>query len=454
MANPEHLAKLLQGVDAWNEWVAEHPETVADLSGADLSRGAIYELRSFLDLRSVLSLNFSLAELHDANLSHANLTYAILRGTHFQRADLRYSIFNCTDLSGADLTGANLWHCDLGGSNLSGANLSGANLTEAELMSANLYFANLVDANLTGARVGSTIFGDNDLGSVKGLETVWHAGPSTVGIDTIYRSQGKIPDSFLNGCGVPDDLVTFGKSLVSSPIEFYSCFISYSSEDERFAKELRLKLHAQGIRCWFAPEDLKIGDRFQERIEESIRLHDKLLVILSENSVNSAWVEREVQAAVEKEQRQGSTVLFPVRLDDAVMDSTRAWAADIRRARHIGDFRNWKDQALFQSSLDRLIRDLKAQRLPPAQQLSKHAQSASNIEQRILEALANGSWGPGPFTGAGDRLVRVTDIAEALSLENELVADTLEQLEARGRVMHHDGTLDNPAPYWSIVRRW
>lgn len=454
MADPKHLAKLLEGVDAWNDWVDEHPETVADLCGADLSRAALHERRLFRDPRSVLSPNFSLAELHGANLSHANLTYAILRGTHFQRADLQHSILNSADLSGADLTGANLGHCDLAGSNLSGANLSGANLTEAELMSANLYSANLVDADLTGARVGWTIFGGNDLGSVKGLETVWHAGPSTIGIDTIYRSQGKIPDSFLSGCGVPNDLVTFGKSLVSRTIGFYSCFISYSSKDEPFAKQLRSELHARGIRSWFAPEDLKIRDRFPERIEESIRLHDKLLVILSENSVNSAWVEREVQAAVEKEHRQGATVLFPVRLDDAVMDSPRAWAADIRRARHIGDFRSWKDQALFQLSLDRLVRDLRAQGLPPAEQPPKREQSASNVEQQVLETLANGPWRPGPFTGAGDRLVRVTEIAEALSLENEVVADALERLETKGRVMNHGGTLDNPAPYWSIVRRW
>jgi len=128
---------------------------------------------------------------------------------------------------------------------------------------------------------------------------------------------------------------------------------------------LHTKLQAQNVRCWFAPEDLKIGDRFQERIEESIRLHDKLLVVLSENSVNSAWVEREVQAAFEKEQRKGSTVLFPVRLDDAVMDSPRAWAADIRRTRHIGDFRKWKDHDSFQKSLDRLLRDLKPQDFKP-----------------------------------------------------------------------------------------
>src|SRR5580700_10107818 len=62
-------------------------------------------------------------------------------------------------------------------------------------------------------------------------------------------------------------------------------------------------LQNKNVRCWYSPEDLKIGDRFQERIEESIRLHDKLLIVLSEASVSSAWVEREVHAAREREDR-------------------------------------------------------------------------------------------------------------------------------------------------------
>jgi hypothetical protein len=151
------------------------------------------------------------------------------------------------------------------------------------------------------------------------------------------------------------------KSLTANPVEFYSCFISYSSKDDEFAKELHEKLKAQHVRCWKDSDDLRIGDKFQDVIESAIRLHDKLLVVLSENSVESPWVEREVHAAFEKEQRQGSTVLFPVRLDDAVMDCPRAWAADIRRTRHIGDFRKWKDHDSFQKSLDRLLRDLKSQ---------------------------------------------------------------------------------------------
>ena len=109
------------------------------------------------------------------------------------------------------------------------------------------------------------------------------------------------------------------------------------------------------------PRNLKIGDPFQERIEESIRLHDKLLVVLSENSVNSPWVEREVNAAFDREFKQNrKDVLFPIRLDDSVTESDKPWAADLRRTRHIGDFRHWKDHDLFKKAFDRLLRDLKS----------------------------------------------------------------------------------------------
>jgi hypothetical protein len=112
---------------------------------------------------------------------------------------------------------------------------------------------------------------------------------------------------------------------------------------------------------------LKIGDRFPERIEESIRLYDKLLLVLSESSVNSRWVEREVRAAFEKEERPPErTVLFPIRVDDAVMDTNKAWAADIRRSRHIGDFREWKEHDSYRKALERLLRDLRAESTFPA----------------------------------------------------------------------------------------
>ena len=111
----------------------------------------------------------------------------------------------------------------------------------------------------------------------------------------------------------------------------------------------------------FAPEDMKIGDNIHTRIDESIRLYDKLLLVLSERALASMWVEREVVAAFEKEQQQGQRVLFPIRLDDSVMQASKAWAANIRRRKHIGDFTRWKSHDDYQQALERLLRDLKAE---------------------------------------------------------------------------------------------
>src|SRR5437763_372446 len=93
--------------------------------------------------------------------------------------------------------------------NLSGANLVNADLSGTHLRGANLSGADLSDANLTEARVGWTVFGDVDLSIVKGLETLRHQGPSTIGIDTIYRSHGNFPEAFLKCAGVDDTFITY-----------------------------------------------------------------------------------------------------------------------------------------------------------------------------------------------------------------------------------------------------
>jgi hypothetical protein len=143
-----------------------------------------------------------------------------------------------------------------------------------------------------------------------------------------------------------------------SPIQFYSCFISYSTKDQHLAERLYADLQSKGVRCWFAPEDLKIGDKFRTRIDESIRAFDKLLLVLSKHSISSPWVEEEVEAALDRERRDKRLALFPICLDDAVMETETAWAASLRRTRHIGDFRNWKDHDAYTKGFERLMRDL------------------------------------------------------------------------------------------------
>ncbi len=53
-------------------------------------------------------------------------------------------------------------------------------------------------------------------------------------------------------------------------------------------------------------------------------------------------------------------VFFPVRIDDAIMESTTGWAGNVKRQRHIGNFTQWKQHDAYQSAFDRLLRDLKA----------------------------------------------------------------------------------------------
>jgi hypothetical protein len=303
MANKEHLAILRQGVEAWNRWREKNPTIRPDLSVADLIR----------------------ANLSGANLSMADLSVADLSGAN---------------LSGADLRGANLGVADLSGANLNGADLSGANVKLAA--------------------VGYTVFGAVDLSVVKGLETVNHYRPSTIGIDTIYKSKGKIPHVFLRGCGVPDTFIAYVGSLVGKPIKYDSCFISYSNQNQECARRLHADLQSQGVRCWFAPEDSTWGATIQVGIDASIRKHDKLLLILSQQFVASDWVEQEVETALARERAEKRLVLFPIRLDDAVLKTDRAWAADIRRTRHIGDFTNWKDHDAYQTAFVRLLQDLQA----------------------------------------------------------------------------------------------
>ena len=339
MANPEHLAILKKGAETWFQWRRKNSGVRPDLREADLREADLFG-----------------AYLREADLFGANLFWAILIGADLGGANLREA-----DLREADLGGANLGIAGLRGADLIGADLSGADLFGADLSGANLH-----KADLSGAEVGSTSFANVDLSTVEGLETVKHTGPSSIGIDTIYKSKGKIPHSFLRGCGVPENFIQYMASLVGTGIEFYSLFISYSHKDESFAKRLHADLQANGVRCWYAPEDMPGGKKLHEEIDAAIRMHDKLLLILSPESMKSEWVRTEISKARKREIKEGRRVLFPIRL--CSFDTLRDWecfdsdagkdsAREIREY-FIPDFSNWKDHDAYKKAFDRLLKYL------------------------------------------------------------------------------------------------
>jgi hypothetical protein len=358
MDRDEALKLLRGGEEGVKEWNRRRREEVIpirpNLSEADLSRA-----------------NLRRADLGDANLSRANLSGANLREAFLTRDNLSGADLSGADLRGAILRGAILSRAELREANLRGANLSGANLSGAYLRMVDLTMAGLCEADLSGAHCVFTTFAGVDLCDVKGLDTVEHEGPSHLSIDTLIRSRAKIPESFLRGCGLPDVWIANLPALIGAmqPIQFYSCFISHSSTDKDFARRLHSRMRQEGLSVWFDEEDMKGGRELHPQIDEAIRVHDKLLLVLSERSMASKWVRTEIRRARLAESRDpdGRRKLFPIRL--VPYEAIAAWElpdssgedlAEVVRQFFIRDFTNWKDHDAFETGFARLLRDLKA----------------------------------------------------------------------------------------------
>lgn len=346
MTNKEHFELLKRGADAWNSWRSSKKGMLPSLGDADL-RGMLLS-----------GFDFSNANLTGSRLYGSDLGRAVLCNASLADADLRRA-----NLSGANLEQANLTGADLTGANLNGSRLTKANLDNADLGDAYVGNTSLDGTRLDNARLFETVFSDVDLSKAVGLEHCYHAGPSVVDHRTFLRSQDTSIE-FWRGCGLPDRMIEYMPSLLTEAIQFFSCFISHSSKDQHFAQRLYQDLQARGVRCWFSPHDLPIGAKTWDGIDDAIRSRDKVILILSKYSIQSNWVEDEVNRAFKEEDRREALVLFPIRLDDSVMDAKEPWARKLRDQRNIGDFTEWEDPQVYRATFDRILRDLKPSTFP------------------------------------------------------------------------------------------
>jgi hypothetical protein len=104
-----------------------------------------------------------------------------------------------------------------------------------------------------------------------------------------------------------------------------------------------------------------------EQVDEAIEMHDRLLLVLSEHSLRSNWVQEEIRRARKFERVSGRRKLFPIRLTD--FETLQAWScmdtvavedlADEIRSYFIPDFSNWKNYDDFERAFERLLGDLK-----------------------------------------------------------------------------------------------
>lgn len=403
MANEEQLAILEQGVEVWNRWRAENRRVSLDLSEAILNRRALHGADFYaadlwnaqLDEANLNGANLRRADLRGAHLREAILTEANLIGVDLRGADLsearlelvnlrfaelseayfNEAVLDIVDLSQAQLNGTQLHKARLTYANLHEAYLVGADLSEADLSYVNLSEARLSQTKFSKARMAYVTFAFNNLSGTVGLEDVVHTGPSSITTDTFDLSNGKIPEIFLRGCGLSDweiaSVELYDPDLgneeinrilykmydlrASQALQISPLFISYSHADVRFVDKLEDHLNEKGIRFWRDVHDMKSG-RIETQVDRAIHQNPTVLLILSEHSLKSDWVEHEVHTARELEKEMGRDVLCPVALDDSWKDSP--WPKRVMeqvKEYNILDFSAWQDDSKFGSTFNKLI---------------------------------------------------------------------------------------------------
>jgi TIR domain/Pentapeptide repeats (8 copies) len=258
--------------------------------------------------------------------------------------DLASSDLSTLDLSGFDLSNINLNNANLSGTNLSFANLSGASL---------------VRSNLSGAVLDNTILNNIDLREAN-VEACAHKGRSFIDIYTLQKAI--LPIGFLRGCGISDTIIDVLHSVTNTNIEFYSCLLAFAAGDSAFAERLYRDLQTAGVRCWSAMRDLPSEQTPWGEIEDPIRSRDRLVIILSAESIASDWIEGEVIKAYSEERARKDIVLLPVSVDRSIVDTAIPWACTLRDQRNIANSKNWEDREAYLPNLDRLLRDLRTSR--------------------------------------------------------------------------------------------
>ena len=226
-----------------------------------------HRARSVTQATATSYADLSGADLNDADLKAADLTDAVLNGAHLQRATLTGA-----NLTYASLRGADLYKAELSDTNMRRADLHGAVLREARLLEASLLGTILDQANFDGAAFGGTVIAAV-MSGCEGLDNIVHLQPSTLSPEMLLREA--LPKSFLRGCGVPDVLIDNLDSLraAQEPFQYNSCFISYSTKDEAFCNRLHARMQDAHLRVWFAPHDIRGGEKLEVQIDRAIQVH-------------------------------------------------------------------------------------------------------------------------------------------------------------------------------------
>ena len=346
-----------------------------DLSGADLTG-------SDLHLADLSGANLQGAHLWRSNLSRANFNEANMAGCTLGRANLSNSALQAADLKGADLSFANLSYADLERADLSGtdltqtdlswANLSGANLRDARIIGANLDMTDLTGADLRGATIikaglngtslsravcGVTTFANCDLTRTIGLEDVRHAGPSMISLDTLSRSNGRVPVKFLEGAGVAPPLIAAQDAIRAAGRTYNRVLLLGSEGDGEFAAKVRASLADAQVPSWVIAADDEASLQSGETTLDQAVYYDRLVLICTAESLQNPHTSRYFGSLMNGSGFASEQALISVAADDIFYQREDRLCSGLR-AGVVVDFRGWEDETRYKEAMSSLVAEI------------------------------------------------------------------------------------------------
>jgi hypothetical protein len=290
-----------------------------------------------------------------SSFTRADLTLAQLRGSDFRSANLSEAL-----LTDANLCGANFERAALDDADLIGAELAGASFRSAGLRGANLRDAHLDGADFSDARFAFTVLAASDLSRARGLESVIHEGPSTVGIDAFLLSRGEIADAFLSGIGLSPLTIEYLKAVAAAEEGMLvgdALFLLFSDADRARARRIRAYLRMHRHQAWYWQQLGELTGQHNPGLKHRVRFHDRLIVLCSAACANDRGIDEPLARALDLEKVERRRIVFAVRLEDSPASTS---TLDLELAdRFVADFRgaDWDDPAdgIFRRELERLL---------------------------------------------------------------------------------------------------
>ena len=174
-------------------------------------------------------------------------------------------------------------------------------------------------------------------------------------------------ESFLRSTSLTKDEIRSFVQKYRAISEAKSFFISYSFKDSVVAEQLADRLGRRGCTVWFAPSNMQAGATIAQQLHGGLYEADVLLVLVSESSIGSDWVKREILEFYRFQKQHPERRLCPLRLDNAWSagldlgsDGDAVEASKWFRAHFAPDFSQWRDPISFSAVFDQVARDLDA----------------------------------------------------------------------------------------------